>query len=1049
MARQAQSFFKDLIPVHRSLQDDIAERIESEKWAKESVSAKLSEMGRGLSEDNFEFYAHSAATVYTLKTLFVKVAEDKRFMRRTHVHKIRQRNWVTVYHELFDSIAKNMMWGEYLEYAFRDIAYRKIAFDLFKETDYELVPPSDKLTLKLLETVDSLGDLSDIDTALIGDLYEHLMDETERKRLGYYTTPDFIIEFLLDRTLSPAFDDWHYSDIRYLDPACGTGHFLVRAYRRFLEKYREDKPEMTELELFKLVMENNIFGIDKSEFAAKITLFRLMLEGLDAKIRDAKNGDKQDFPDISFNVFVANSLVSLPTEERILPGTYEPLKYKTDPQARYYKKEISHLKVDLADVLSHRFHVINANPPYVRVQRNTEDINVPVANKKDRTWDWKQMDYLEYLRENYDSAYYNFDLSVPFLERSINLLTHDGDGGYLGFITTGKFAKQKYGKKLVEVLSENAKLEFVADLTDAKVFEAGAYPMLLVLRRGVDSKSDAEVETLATYQPKDDRDETWEHIKSIIEQDADTHFDDYVGLYSEEQEHFKKHPWTFRRSERDILSKINKASDKTLGDIAESIGLDFISAADPIFTQFITESFIRRNKLERDILIPCLLGASVRNWTVDWHGNRKKDSTCTIYTLDSVGEPIDISDFPNIEKFLQLHKEALEARADGWKRKPISETDTPWHIVFKRLYQIHTPKIIFPRTAMDAHFFLDNIGKYIAKDSCQVMYLAKMEQGERKNLLAILNSSLCNCFIKSISNKLPGSTEKKARFDWSKKFIGKLPIVQPEGKSREQLLSLVDEMLFRADRAMELSMYNLVRKEEYSNVLKLVKLRQAYIDEYRSVQARMKDIQNEIGHLVYKIYGITDPEDIAELEQPLYKRPWSEPDWDKEFEFEARDYINDQIEEFFARQQYPNELPMNIQDIGSELAANPKAEALRGMYYHGEPRSMADFAKECMDTDCRTIPFDEDDVKVGRGKKEVDILHERFFRFDEIDKELYGWTGWSPEGQLNVFLRLAQQAESEGKNPEPFKKWIESRVLRDIEDERIKEQTMTYLKSLR
>jgi len=62
---------------------------------------------------------------------------------------------------------------------------------------------------------------------------------------------------------------------------------------------------------------------------------------------------------------------------------------------------------------------------------------------------------------------------------------------------------------------------------------------------------------------------------------------------------------------------------------------------------------------------------------------------------------------------------------------------------------------------------------------------------------------------------------------------------------------------------------------------------------------------------------------------------------------------------------------------------------------------MAVFAKECMDADCRAIPFDEEAVKVGRGREKVDILHERFFRFDELDKELY-WTGWSAKGQFVI-----------------------------------------------
>ena len=76
-----------------------------------------------------------------------------------------------------------------------------------------------------------------------------------------------------------------------------------------------------------------------------------MLEGLDAFGKDAERGDSPKFPDISFNVFAANSLIRLPSEEEgILPGIDKPLKCEEDSSARYYKKEISHLKVDLATV---------------------------------------------------------------------------------------------------------------------------------------------------------------------------------------------------------------------------------------------------------------------------------------------------------------------------------------------------------------------------------------------------------------------------------------------------------------------------------------------------------------------------------------------------------------------------------------------------------------------------------------------------------------------------------------------------------------------------
>ncbi len=518
----------------------------------------------------------------------------------------------------------------------------------------------------------------------------------------------------------------------------------------------------------------------------------------------------------------------------------------------------------------------------------------------------------------------------------------------------------------------------------------------------------------------------------------ESYFDEYVGHYFEKQSHFTPHPWTFRRSERNILSKIKEASDKTLGDIA-NIGCDFMSNADPVFVQFITESFIRRNKLERDMLVPCLGGANVRNWTMNWHGNRKGDNTYAIVFHDESGNRLDKpNDYPIALKFLRCYKDLLESRRIHSQN--VIKLGIKWYELAQSTFHRHTPKIAFPDVTTHGHFSLDAEGRYIGKTACRVMYFpSEKDLDFIKIILGFLNSSVMNYFITQISSRI-----QSGYYRFQPQFLKDFPLPAIEVNKYGILLSFVDEILHLADQAMELSMYNLVRKEEYDSVPELLERRQAYIDEYRSVQARMKDIQNEIDHLVYKIYGITAPEDIAELEQPLYKRPWKEPNWDKEFDFEARDYVNDLIEELFAKQRFPNELPMNVQDIGSELAADLKAEALRGAYYHGGPQAMAVFAKECMDTDCRTIPFDEEAVKVGRGKK-VDILHERFFRFDELDKELYGWTGWSAEGQLNVFLRLAQRAKSEGKRSEPFKKWVESRVLRDIEDERTREQTRGYL----
>jgi hypothetical protein len=63
---------------------------------------------------------------------------------------------------------------------------------------------------------------------------------------------------------------------------------------------------------------------------------------------------------------------------------------------------------------------------------------------------------------------------------------------------------------------------------------------------------------------------------------------------------------------------------------------------------------------------------------------------------------------------------------------------------------------------------------------------------------------------------------------------------------------------------------------------------------------------------------------------------------------------------------------------------------------------------------------EDEAVLVGRRPRRVDVLHERFFRFDGVNRDLYGWTGWSPEAQTNVFLTLAEPA----RNKTPFYRWV-------------------------
>ena len=71
------------------------------------------------------------------------------------------------------------------------------------------------------------------DTRFLGDLYQDL-SESARKTYALLQTPEFVEEFILDLTLTPAIEEFGLAGLRTIDPACGSGHFLLGLFRRIL-----------------------------------------------------------------------------------------------------------------------------------------------------------------------------------------------------------------------------------------------------------------------------------------------------------------------------------------------------------------------------------------------------------------------------------------------------------------------------------------------------------------------------------------------------------------------------------------------------------------------------------------------------------------------------------------------------------------------------------------------------------------------------------------------------------------------------------------------
>ena len=280
-------------------------------------------------------------------------------------------------------------------------------------------------------------------TRFLGDLYQDL-SEAARKKYALLQTPDFIEEFILDRTLDPALDEFGLSPppvlngdgdeiapagFRMIDPACGSGHFLLGGFKRILDRWRRQDPSAADRELVQRTLES-VRGVDVNPFAIAIARFRLLVDALrECGIRRLK-----DAPNFCFHLAAGDSLL------HGMPGSQSVMSFHE--LAHHYAAENAD---KLRRVLTPgSYHAVVANPPYITV--------------KDKALN-------QAYRDRYVTCHRQYSLAVPFMERILRLAIQ-GDGeltGYTGQITTSSFMNREFGKKLVEEFLTKIDLTHVID----------------------------------------------------------------------------------------------------------------------------------------------------------------------------------------------------------------------------------------------------------------------------------------------------------------------------------------------------------------------------------------------------------------------------------------------------------------------------------------------------------------------------------------------------------------------------------------------------------
>jgi type I restriction-modification system DNA methylase subunit len=110
----------------------------------------------------------------------------------------------------------------------------------------------------------------------ISSIYEEFVSKDSGT--GVHYTPEHIVDFVLDGVLPWHSQEW---DIKIIDPACGSGIFLVKAFQRLIHRWEQAHPKTIQPSDLKYLLENNLFGVDVDAQAVRVASFSLYLTMLD------------------------------------------------------------------------------------------------------------------------------------------------------------------------------------------------------------------------------------------------------------------------------------------------------------------------------------------------------------------------------------------------------------------------------------------------------------------------------------------------------------------------------------------------------------------------------------------------------------------------------------------------------------------------------------------------------------------------------------------------------------------------------------------------
>lgn len=531
----------------------------------------------------------------------------------------------------------------------------------------------------------------------LGEIYEKNMDKAVKKALGQYYTPEFIVKYIVEKTLC----NIHVIDnpfVKIADISCGVGYFLLAAYDFLKEKF------LGEIDNLREKYKNETYTLDKSGEKVEV-LGKDYWVKKNIHFHILKNciyGADKD----SLAVEIAKKML-ISKDETIYIGDLNIV--NCDSLIRWEKFDHKRQDEVLKKFWTNKFDVVIGNPPYI-------------GHKQ------LDMDYKKWLLEEYGDVFKDkSDISYCFFKRISEILRPEGAAG---IITSRYFMESPTGTQLRDYLINNVSIIEIVDFYGAEIFkDIGVATAIYFFTKNSVRNNEIKVKKLVDDNYRfSNKDNLGKLLKTSL-------FEEFTI----KKENLSIDRWILISKEKlNIYNKIEKKATYSLKDIALSFQ-GVITGCDKAFV--LTKDDVSEYNIEEGI---------IKNWIKNSHIEKFMVKSSNLFLI--YADLIDnVENYPNSMKYIEKFKERLK------NRRECKRGVRKWyHLQWGRDSELfEKPKIIFPFKASENRFALDLNGCYFSADIYALIVKDEFkEEVPLEYLLGLLNSNVYEFYFKLFGKKM-------------------------------------------------------------------------------------------------------------------------------------------------------------------------------------------------------------------------------------------------------------------------------------------------------